>query len=265
MRKLFSILCIFFICVRGFAGSLLVSDIDDTIKASHVLNTRDSVANGKRVKNSFAGMSELYNILSRAISDLDFVYLSNAPKALMYLPHSLFLKVNQFPKGQLITRSNYSEADHKIENLRKLLSTKQYDHVLFIGDNGQQDILIYNQIAQEFPQIQIQTYIHLVYDSYDVLEPGLVPAPFQIGYVSAIDIAHDLSLKNIIPTNEAIDFSNQIIPVLISKPLDKYEGSVAFAEWQKCSDYQSSLSNFPALSIVDFNIFVQNRCHNLIP
>lgn len=259
MRKSF-VFILAFLSSPVWAASLLVSDIDDTIKQSFVLSKIGIVSNAKRTSNDFYGMSELYNHLAQNIPDLEFVYLSNAPSLLMQYPHTLFLQRNGFPSGALLTRKNYSTAEHKIQNIRNLLKVKNYDHVLLIGDNGEKDAAIYHQIAQEFPQIRFQVYIRLVYSVNDKKYIGARVQNNQLGFVSPIDIVNDLADKVIIDYQNALNFSSKLIPSLMAKPLDEDEESVVFPEWQNCTDYKSEIFNFPAQRIAEFERFVQLRC-----
>ena len=45
------------------AQTVLVSDIDDTLKISHVLDWADAAGNLVQMGNHFLGMSQVYNLL----------------------------------------------------------------------------------------------------------------------------------------------------------------------------------------------------------
>ena len=60
---LFSFLLLLFLGTPSFAQTLLVSDVDDTIKLANVLSYANSVRYATDSKSRFMGMSELYRLL----------------------------------------------------------------------------------------------------------------------------------------------------------------------------------------------------------
>ncbi|MCM2282194.1 MAG: App1 family protein [Bdellovibrionaceae bacterium] len=107
--------------LRSEKPLMLVSDIDDTIKRTHVLSTRGTILNGPRTRNSFQGMSDLYvawacdttatterarcrqrQSLTRTADRL-IAYVT-AAKGKLQMFGSLFLKNSGFPIGLFIGR-----------------------------------------------------------------------------------------------------------------------------------------------------------------
>lgn len=223
---------------QAHAQTLLVSDIDDTIKISHVLDTFDMVGNANETKNLFAGMSQLYALLKQQKPDLEIVYLSAAPEWLMQRSHAEFLHQNKFPKGDLILRDDLDKDKHKLWTLRKILQKKKYSQLILVGDNGEQDPEIYDRIRREFPDLSIQTYIHMVYSRNSSDETGAELFKDQVAWVTPVDIAYHLWSENTISEDAMLNFSNRLIPTLIKLPLSKDEGVLMFPNWQDCSDYR---------------------------
>lgn len=141
-------------------GVSVVSDIDDTIKISHVT---DKV---ELLRNTFArpfapvpGMAECY----RGMADrgVAFHYVSASPWQL-YAPLEAFRVQEQFPAGTFDMKS-FRAWDDTWQNLladsgriktpaiEKLLRDYPGRQFLLIGDSGEADPEIYGAIAREYP------------------------------------------------------------------------------------------------------------------
>ena len=92
MRHLSLLLCLF-VTIQAGAKTLLISDIDDTIKSS---NIRGNIIEAIR-QRPFEGMNYLYTELSNS---LRIQYVSAAVGPLIYVG-SNFLSSNNFPKGDI--------------------------------------------------------------------------------------------------------------------------------------------------------------------
>ena len=81
--------------------TLLISDIDDTIKISHILSSA-KIIRAVDVSTPFLGMSQLYQLfLNDQKGEGRIVYLSNAPTEIVGVPlmpfsHMTFLRKNNF-------------------------------------------------------------------------------------------------------------------------------------------------------------------------
>lgn len=216
MKTVFTILISLFTALILVSGShvaaatkkvIVVSDIDDTLKVSHILNPARAAARVANYSAHFTGMAQLFQLLARQPgTQTDFVYLSNAPSNIAgfktWLPaHQRFLEHNNFPKGILNLRDDIHEKDHKIIEIRKLVKMQAPDVMIFLGDNGERDTEIYRQAVQEFQNTSIEfvTFIHQVYktengflDGLLRLEIGKKLGPGQTGYVTPVEIALEL-------------------------------------------------------------------------
>jgi hypothetical protein len=174
-----------FIPSIGFSQIVVISDIDDTIKISHVLDRWDKIKNAFKT-DPFWQMSELYRSISTG--DVQFFYVSNAPEELMENQHEKFLKRNKFPSGYLVLPELDERNEHKIRNIRKILKSTQPAAVIFIGDNGEKDAEIYYQMTEEHKNsgIDFVTYIRM---DYDYSQEGSRLAPGQKSFVSAGELA----------------------------------------------------------------------------
>lgn len=135
---------------------IIISDIDDTIKESHILETTgfkkivSSVFRGNYYKyEAISGMPDLYQKLDRP--DTLIMYLTSTPFQLT--PFLLkFLRDNRFPEGPVFPRwLGYRRFTHKYRVLTKILSQLESQKVYLIGDSGEQDLQIYRRIS-DHPQ-----------------------------------------------------------------------------------------------------------------
>ncbi len=269
------ILSVAMLSVVAKAGNrkvLLVSDIDDTIKVSHVLSTAGKVTRSVNFTVPFTGMSQLYQlIINQNINSTHTAYISNAPKLIagepvMRISHEAFLSYNHFPKGDLLLRDSLLEKNHKIKTIRQLVESMKPELVILIGDNGERDIEIYDQATKELSHlgIQTQTYIHQLYSSksliHDVsqallpdlitnnlpIELGQMILPGQVGFVTPIEIALDLKNKNLLDQFSLDWMINKIAPVILNEDYFDIDtlGSVTFPSFKNCTDFKWT-SNIP--------------------
>lgn len=132
---------------------IIISDIDDTIKESHILETTgmkqivSSIFRGNYYRyEAIKGMPELYQGLDRP--DTLIIYLTSTPFQLA--PFLLkFLRDNRFPEGPVFPRwLGYRKFNHKFRVLNKILSQIENQKVYLVGDSGELDLQIYRRISE---------------------------------------------------------------------------------------------------------------------
>ena len=145
-------------------GISVISDIDDTIRVTHVRNRK------RAFRSTFcepfvavAGMPELYRHWADAHGAV-FHYVSTSPWQL-YPPLSDFLRSERFPPGSVHLREfrwrkldviePFPPADpHKFPTVTELLTTFPRRRFVLVGDSGERDPEIYASIERQFrPQI----------------------------------------------------------------------------------------------------------------
>jgi|694.fasta_scaffold70912_3 phosphatidate phosphatase APP1 len=133
--------------------NIVISDIDDTIKESNILETTgfknivSSIFKGNYYRyEAIEGMSDLYQSLNRP--DTLIIYLTSTPFQLT--PFLLkFLRDNRFPEGPVFPRwLGYRKFTHKFRVLSKVLSQVERQKVYLVGDSGEEDLQIYRRIAE---------------------------------------------------------------------------------------------------------------------
>jgi len=141
-------------------GLSVVSDIDDTIKISDVLN-RSALIRRTLLEpfEAVPGMADVYR--SWATNGAQFHYVSASPWQL-YLPLVEFARTNGFLQGSWNMRqwrlkdrsfkSIFEKPDHyKIETITPLLRQFPQRRFVLVGDSGERDPEAYAALARKFP------------------------------------------------------------------------------------------------------------------
>jgi len=231
------------------AKVLLISDIDDTIKVSHVLSPMKYL---RSVDGStpFTGMAQLYQlILNKNPQTTQIAYLSNAPQEIggfeiMRLSHENFLEQNKFPQGQLLLRQSLEDQNHKINSIRKLVKEISPEVLILVGDNGERDAEIYAQAQQELLPLNIEThiYIHQLYSSQGWYQKGSRLQAGELGFVTPFEIALDLKKYNLISHDSMQWLYKNVMPYILSEEVLKMSVGkpVSFPYFKDCSDFKWS-------------------------
>lgn len=214
------------------AKTLVISDIDDTIKNTHVLNWADAVGSQNLSdQEAFGAIAHVYNLLISQNPGTTIYYVSNGFRAGGFnLVPSVFLTTNDFPQSEnLSLRSTWDGLTNtKVRRIVDLIYQIQPTSLILIGDNGEQDTEVYAEIQRIFPKIPATTYIHQVYSSQTTFETGKHLEKDQIGFVSSVDLAMDLFSKGIIKENGIDWLALQVHP----------SAKKLFVDWMNCYDYQ---------------------------
>lgn len=147
-------------------GLSVVSDIDDTVRISHIGDRRRMLEGTfLRPFEPVAGMAALYErlrALGTPTAPTTFHYLSASPWQL-YEPLVEFLDAHGFPKGSLHLRrwrvkdSSYgalfrSARPHKEAVVRQLIEDVPRRRIVLVGDSSQEDAEIFTDLARAFPE-----------------------------------------------------------------------------------------------------------------
>jgi phosphatidate phosphatase APP1 len=242
----------------SFAQTLLITDIDDTLKMSHVLDTLSVVDSSIALRDRFLGMSELYQAVATSDS-VKIAYVSNAPASLMTTLHRQFLALNNFPKGGLYLKETMFQTGFKLKIIRQLLKDLKPSQVVMVGDNGESDPEIYAQIQDEFPHISFSTFIHQVYSVQNPTETGNSLKPGQKGFVTSVDLTLHFHQMGLLPEAKAHSMVEQSIPRILEEREDEITGELAFPAWMDCRDFQISV-NDPSELFQKFMKKTARRC-----
>lgn len=235
---LIALICPLFVSAK----TLVISDIDDTIKTTHVLNAADAVASQAPFYNGieFGGMSAMYRLLSSQISKVKIYYVSNGLRfmGINSVP-ATFLAANSYPQAaNLSLRSSLDfYMNTKVERIIDIIYSERPTQLILIGDNGEQDTQVYAEIHRRFPQIPALTFIHQVYSTRSYPETGKNLEVDQIGFVTAADLAMELYSRGVIFEN-GIDWLMQLVmPSLLAENVLS-DGNLVFPQWLDCRDFK---------------------------
>lgn len=159
-------------------GVSVISDIDDTIKISRVLDKSELIRRTfLKEFEAVPGLAKLYSTHARA--GHAFHYVSGSPWQL-YPALEKFQKRMGFPDGSYHLRElrlksilSFVDADpfaYKIETISSLLRELPRREFVLIGDSGEKDPEVYTTIAQKFERQVRGIFIR------DIRSPGEIEA-----------------------------------------------------------------------------------------
>ena len=152
----------------------IISDIDDTIirtGATNLLAMGKTVLLGNaRTRLPFAGVSAFYKSLQLGRNgkrNNPFFYVSSSPWNLYDLLID-FMDHNDIPQGPLLLRDfglkseSFMSGDymsHKLTAIKQILDTYPQLNFVLVGDSGEHDPGIYQEVVKHFPRRIICIYI----------------------------------------------------------------------------------------------------------
>ena len=220
------------------ANTIVISDIDDTLKIARV-RSLESVLYAYKTDHWFKGMPWLFNYIQSQIPEVQFYYVSGAYDWMMYSAHTEFLKNAQLPKGQLLLRS-YGEdtLEFKTNVIGQIISAQRPTRVLLFGDNAEADPLVLDKIKKLYPQIQLIPFVRVLYSPNDT---GLIaPAPVtplrpsQHSFMTPLEVIFELTRQNILsPNNNALVRISKLISK--TEPRSSLDRPLFFPDWVDCS------------------------------
>jgi len=142
-------------------GLSVISDIDDTIRVSHVAD-RAALLRTTFVEpfEAVQGMADIYAAWAR--NGAQFHYVSATPWQL-YVPIAAFLDAHNFPKGTFHLKdfrwhdrtffNLFASADrYKSRQIEPLLKRLPKRHFVMVGDSGQRDPEVFGDLARRYRQ-----------------------------------------------------------------------------------------------------------------
>ena len=152
----------------------IISDIDDTVvktgATSLLAMSRATFLHNARTRLPFAGVAEFYKALQLGRNgkrNNPFFYVSSSPLNLYDLLKE-FLDLNTIPAGPLLLRDfglDKKEDDteghmgHKLKEIKQILEAYPQLPFVLIGDSGQEDPVIYQEVVAQYPGRILAIYI----------------------------------------------------------------------------------------------------------
>jgi phosphatidate phosphatase APP1 len=132
--------------------------------------SRTTFLNNARTRLPFAGVAEFYSSLQLGRNgkrNNPFFYVSSSPWNLYDLLKD-FLDLNKIPAGPLLLRdfglSGESVAGgghmgHKFKEIKQIFDAYPHLNFVLVGDSGQEDPVIYQEVVKQFPNRVLAIYI----------------------------------------------------------------------------------------------------------
>ncbi|MBK7892984.1 MAG: hypothetical protein IPJ84_19665 [Bdellovibrionales bacterium] len=164
--KLVPLVLFFALLTSGQSASayVLVTDVDDTIKVTHVRDVVDRTVRFFTEPQSFAGMDLLYKRMLNSQPHGEFAVVSGAPRAVQ-MAVQWFLVAFGFPApSYLQTREMFEDtALFKIKAISNLFRFNERDGavVVMVGDDTEQDPFVYDNVSKNY-YIEPTVYIRRV-------------------------------------------------------------------------------------------------------
>jgi hypothetical protein len=155
-------------------GLSVISDIDDTIKISQVLEAKEMLRNTFcRPFQPVPGMAAVYQSWAKA-TGASFHYVTASPWQL-YVPLSRFLESNGFPAGTFHMKqfrvkdgsflNLFASPEHyKPGVIEPMLERFPQRHFVLVGDSGEKDPEVYGATARRHPEQIVKILIREVPD-----------------------------------------------------------------------------------------------------
>ncbi|KAG0172567.1 hypothetical protein DFQ28_010319 [Apophysomyces sp. BC1034] len=147
-------------------GISVISDIDDTIKITDVPDGSDAILRNTffRQAREVPGMSDVYR--NWAEQGASVHYVSNGPWQ-VFPALQEFFKDTKFPKGSMHLRVITTQdlllgkpKQHKLEVIPKIFQDFPNRKFILVGDSGEYDPEIYQEIYARFPSQVAKIFIH---------------------------------------------------------------------------------------------------------
>jgi hypothetical protein len=222
-----------FLSCLANSKTLIVTDIDDTIKVAHVRDSVDLAWYAYVTTTPFRGMSELYHKILDENPGSEIIYVTNANQFLMFDSHTQFVANNNFPIGEIFFRTTDVNV-HKYNTIKSYLESHDIDKLIMLGDNGERDIEFYSKIQNEFKnKMVIKTYIRILYGSpIDVLPLK----SDQKGFISPLEILADLTANRFLSRSKYLDLANKLAMEMASERAADPYGPQYFPAWLNCKN-----------------------------
>ena len=146
-----------------YSKTLIISDVDDTIKMTDVLGSKKKIFfNGVFREKAFSGMSQLYQQFNNENTIIH--YVSGSPK-IIRIRVDEFLEENEFPQQyNLSLRNSLYDATKtfKLSAIKRIIEKEQPEKIILIGDDTEHDPEIYASIADDYPGLVDSIYIRSI-------------------------------------------------------------------------------------------------------
>lgn len=248
--QILPLFCILFISISSYGKTIVISDIDDTLRITNRLKG-GWLEQAENVVNPYQEFSGMQNLLATLRANgADIYYVTGTISALADFA-TLFLDFNGYPQSENLYYRGIFEniKDFKVSTIQQIIDETNPDQVILIGDNGESDSDAYQtfqmtSVASADSTTQLQSIsaitpsraifvaIHKLYE-----EKGVAIPQTQSLYVTAGDLAAQMESHGILTREQ----SQQVI-----------EKVAHIADASSSDDFQYLLPNWAEVTPTDF-------------
>lgn len=182
----------------AWAGTALVSDVDDTVRVSHVDSflSADLVWTLLTSRRAFAGMATLYAELeanSGLPADRSLTFVSGAPNFFRANVERMLQETGFNFTSVWLKAKSQPTFDYKLSTVRAILdpwvASQPEQTFILVGDDTEVDALVYASVANAMPENIAAVYIRRVSGRVPPLFGGQDVRKSQRYFTTAFDIA----------------------------------------------------------------------------
>lgn len=247
--------------------TLVIANVEDTLKISHVRNFWDSLNYTASTRKRFLGMSELFNSLANHNPDFQFIYLTQSPDLVAGKNEREFLSQNGFPRGSSYSYESNSDKASRLNILKRLVTLHQAQRVLLLSHNGAVDVQAFHDLVEQLPNVSFFPYIHIVYSTQAISEVGSALFSEQTGYVTSVELLVDWQQKGFVEFADVFTTLQILKDRILSENVETsglFEYGIP--SFVKCDDFQWGWSvEGDYQFLAPFRDYVMNRCHLQAP
>lgn len=214
--------------------TLIISDLDDTIKYTHVASAK-KLFHGVANDQAFFGMPELVMGLKRAKGDDTKLFVvSGSPKAIKGIIENM-LRSNGIEADDVVIAGKTAAKPQALEAVMKA-HAKPGDDVILLGDSVESDSKFYLDLKKKFPNTKTRIYIHRV--STQALPRGIreFATPIEVAHAEGEYVLAVAMAKTLLERTSADPYVNQRIL--------KFH----FPEWKPCVTMSQFMTSVATLA-----------------
>ncbi len=238
---------------NSFAGVAIISDLDDTIKITHVARPSSAVARGIFRKQIFTGMSEFLAETRSYSSELHV--LTASPSIIKYSVRRT-LNRNHIKHDSIAFKNPFKregKIEFKVGKIREIMDKSDHDFI-FMGDDVDKDPEVFQEVQKLYPTRVLATYVHSV-------RGRPIPAGSTVYYTSADLALHEMlagrmdeaSAEKVLDTILTEDELHHVIPYFASCPKEN-----TVWKWQLATSLsEKALQNIERLNKYCMKLFAE--------
>lgn len=202
MKNLF--LTLLLVSFNSIAGTIIISDLDDTIKITHVASAASATYNGIFKKKVFTGMPEFLNEARSYTEELHILTASPGliKKSVLRTLNSNDIQFDSVAFKNPLKREG--KIEYKVRKISEILSQSE-NSVILLGDDVDKDPEIFQEVTKLYPTRVLAVYVHVV-------RGREIPAGSTIYWT-----AGDLALRELSAGRMSAESASRVLETIINE------------------------------------------------